>query len=383
MPRAAVADPLDAYAGLLVGSPAGERHLAYFVSSHGFGHATRAGAVMAALRAHDPALNLHVFTEAPAWLFAESVPGGVTYHRAVTDVGVVQHSALSEDLPATLRRLDDFLPFDPHLLRHWADWLRQLRCSLVVCDIAPLGLAVAQAAELPSVLIENFTWDWIYEPYIAAEPGFARHLPSLRVAFALATYHLQAEPICQPDPAATGTLPPIGRLPRQTRAATRAALGLAPHERLVLVTLGGMAGDLPLPPAGSGPADTVYVVPGGSDEPRRAGQRLLLPHHAAFFHPDLIHAGDAVVGKLGYSTVVEACQAGVPFGYVPRAGFRESPVMAAFVQSHLPSVEIPVDVFPSGGWGAHAAQLLSHRPSPPAAPNGADVAADYILGWMA
>jgi len=100
---------------------------------------------------------------------------------------------------------------------------------------------------------------------------------------------------------------------------------------MVLVTLGGMTGDLPLPRAGEGPADAVYVLPGTSNEVRREGQRVRLPHHAALYHPNLIAASDAVVGKLGYSTVAETYHAGVPFGYVPRAGFRESPVMAEFV----------------------------------------------------
>lgn len=373
---------LAGYDGLPDGGharPAGS--LAYFVSAHGFGHATRASAAMAALKARRPDLTIHVFTAAPEWLFTESVPGGVRYHHAVTDVGVTQHDALREDLPATVRRLDDFLPFDPHLVRHWADWLRQLHCELVVCDIAPLGLAVAQAAELPAVLIENFTWDWIYAPYVEAEPGFARHLPALREAFEGATYHLQAEPVCAPQANAI-QLPPIARRPRHTRAETRAALGLAEGERMVLVTLGGMAGDLPLPLEGDGPANVVYVLPGTSNAVRRDGRSELVPPHAALYHPNLIAASDAVVGKLGYSTVAETYHAGVPFGYVPRAGFRESPVMAAFVRARMPSLAIPVGEFQAGGWGAHATALLAMPVRPPVGPNGADVAAEHILGWL-
>ena len=375
-----MSDGLEAYgacAGLTDGASAGAA-VAYFVTAHGFGHATRACAVMAALRARRPDLELHVFTQAPEWLFSESVPGGVSYHAATTDVGVVQHDALREDLPATVARLDDLLPFDPHLVREWAAWLARLRVELVLCDIAPLGLAVAAEAGLPGVLIENFTWDWIYAPYVAAEPGFVRHLPRLREAFALAPHHLQAAPVCAPDLSLT-QLPPIARPPRHTRAETRAALGLAAPERLVLVTLGGMAGALPLPKPDAGPPDVVYVLPGAADTAYRDGQRLALPARGDYYHPDLIGAADAVVGKLGYSTVAEAYHAGVPFGYIPRGGFRESPVMAAFVGAHLPSLEIPADVFTTGAWGAHVAALLAEAPRPPGGPNGADTAAEYII----
>ncbi|MCC7362474.1 MAG: hypothetical protein IT317_23540 [Anaerolineales bacterium] len=375
-----MSDPLASYAALTAPVAPGPA-IAYFVTAHGFGHATRACAVMAALRARRPGLALHVFTQAPEWLFTESVPGGVSYHAATTDVGVVQHDALREDLLATLARLDDLLPFDPRLVREWATWLARLRVALVVCDIAPLGLAVAAEAGLPAVLIENFTWDWIYAPYVAAEPGFARHLPLLREAFALAPHHLQAAPVCAPD-LSLPQLPPIARVPRHSRVETRAALGLAEHERLVLVTLGGMAGDLPLPRPVAAPPGVVYVLPGAADQLERRGQRLALPNRGDYYHPDLICAADAVVGKLGYSTVAEAYHAGVPFGYVPRGGFHESPVMAEFVSANLPRLEVPPDVFTAGAWGEHVAALLAHTPRPPGGPNGADVAAEYLVNLL-
>ena len=100
-----MSDPLAGYGGLPAGPADGGQSLAYFVSAHGFGHATRACAVMAAIRARRPDLTIHVFTQAPEWLFAESVPGGVSYHSAATDVGVVQHSALSEWMRGSLKAL--------------------------------------------------------------------------------------------------------------------------------------------------------------------------------------------------------------------------------------------------------------------------------------
>jgi len=141
------------------------RHIAYFVSAHGFGHATRAAAVMAAVHALDPAICFEVFTAAPEFLFRASLTGPFVYHHGLTDIGLVQRSALVEDPPATLARLDDFLPFDEFLLRSWADWLGRLECELVICDIAPLGLAVAELAGLPSVLIERSAGDWIYDSF--------------------------------------------------------------------------------------------------------------------------------------------------------------------------------------------------------------------------
>ena len=73
------------------------------------------------------------------------------------------------------------------------------------------------------------------------------------------------------------------------------------------------------------------MIPGS---PHRAhdGHIIRLPAQSAFYHPDLIHAADVVVGKLGYSTLAEVWAAGVPFGYVVRPQFPESGPLEAWAQ---------------------------------------------------
>ncbi|NIP24437.1 MAG: hypothetical protein GWO38_11610, partial [Phycisphaerae bacterium] len=82
-------------------------------------------------------------------------------HYMLTDIGLVQQTPFEADLAATVRALKQFLPFDPAQIATRAAELRQQHCVLVVCDIAPLGIRIAQKAGVPSVLIENFTWDWL------------------------------------------------------------------------------------------------------------------------------------------------------------------------------------------------------------------------------
>jgi UDP:flavonoid glycosyltransferase YjiC (YdhE family) len=352
------------------------RHVAFFVSGHGYGHATRASTVMAALRQRAPELHFHVFSDAPAWVFAASLSGGFTHHSARVDVGLVQHSAWEADLPATLQQLDDFLPFDPFLLRQWAAWLGQLRCELVLCDIAPLGLAVAQAADLPAILVENFTWDWIYAGYLEQAPSLARYLEPLGAALALAARRLQTEPVCAPHSTAA-RLPPVGRLPRASRAAVRDALGVPDAARLVLITLGGMAGTWTLP-AGSVPGDVIFAVPDAGPAVQREGPILRLPH-TGFYHPDLVQASDVVIAKAGYSTVAEAYQIGVPIGVVPRPSFRESDVIADFVRRERLGAVISHDDFQSGTWTSGLDTLLTQPVRPRPAASGAALAASLIL----
>ena len=129
--------------------------VAAFVSPHGFGHAARASAVMRAAQRLFGA-RFEVFTTAPLWFFEESLgASSFGYHAELVDVGFRQRSALHVDLPATVAALDDFLPFEQERIEALASRVRALGCRAVLCDIAPLGVAVAESAGLPSVLVES------------------------------------------------------------------------------------------------------------------------------------------------------------------------------------------------------------------------------------
>jgi UDP:flavonoid glycosyltransferase YjiC (YdhE family) len=355
--------------------------LAVFVSAHGFGHAARAAALLAALRAREPRLEPTLFTTVPRWFFAESLDFEPGRREEAVDVGFVQRGPLEEDLPATLERLERFWrEADGGRTSELADALRSLGAAAVLCDVSPLGLLAARAAGLPSILVENFTWDWIYEGTLDREPRFAPWIARLRGIFDLATLRIQAEPACDPVASAVA-VPPIARRPRTPPAAVRARLGVEPGRTLVLVSLGGIEAR----PAGAERLrldGTVFVVPGGvgAGEPaRRHGDAILLPHRTPIHHPDLVHAADAVVGKLGYSTVAEALAAGTRYAWVPRPGFRESAVLARHVGARLPSLELDPEEFASGAWTARLPALLA-RPRPaPAAGDGAVAAARAIL----
>jgi UDP:flavonoid glycosyltransferase YjiC (YdhE family) len=358
--------------------PAPPPSLAFFVSAHGFGHAARACAVMNALQARAPRWHFHVFTQVPEWFFRESVTGALTYYAAPTDVGLVQPSALVEDWPATLERLDAFYPLAESLVQAWANWLARLECVAVLCDIAPLGLAAAQAADLPSILIENFTWDWLYAGYAGEEPRWQAHIAYLQQLFAQADYHIQATPFCAAAPRAY-TVAPISRLPRQTRATVRQRLNIPDSQPLVLVTMGGLPNAYAFYECLRTQREIAFVIPGAHEALEQQGNVWLLPPHSAFYHPDLVAAADVVIGKAGYSTVAEAFQAGVAFGYVSRPRFRESAVLAAFIETHMRGQAIADDEFATGAWARHLPQLLAEPVAPRASPNGADQVAAWVL----
>jgi hypothetical protein len=213
--------------------------VAVFVSPHGYGHAARACALMQALSDLGAAARFEILTLVPEWFFTSSLTCPFGYHAVLTDIGLVQRTPLAEDLDATLKRLEEFLPFDEALLEGLVRRFERLGCRFVICDISPLGLAAARKAGIPSILIENFTWDWIYEPYAKSRPGFSRVIGLLTKLFGLATSRIQTEPVCRPEPRFP-SVAPLSRAPREPRAAVRARLGLPSEAPMVLVTMGGL-----------------------------------------------------------------------------------------------------------------------------------------------
>ena len=83
-----------------------------------------------------------------------------------------------------------------------------------------MGIAAAKAAGIPSILIENFTWDWIYENYLDNHPDLSSAIHDLRGWFDRADYRIQTAPVCLPIKGNLTTRP----VSRKSSASTTALL---------------------------------------------------------------------------------------------------------------------------------------------------------------
>lgn len=355
--------------------------IAYFISPHGFGHAARACAVIQAMQAIHPGLHFHLFTTAPEWFFRNSLDSNWSYHATRCDIGLVQRTVLQEDIDATLHRLSEFLPFSQAEVRRLGEDVRRLGCGLVICDIAPFGLAVANQAGLPSVLIENFTWDWIYAGYPARGADFQLYIDLLAQTFATAGRHIRTQPFCADTPAHLVTAP-VSRRPRTGREQTRAALRLSAQQKVILISMGGIPDRLDVTALRKACPDTTFIVPGGSDEERRVDNLILLPHHHVYYHPDLVAASDAVIGKVGYSTIGEVYWAGIPFAFISRQNFPESAPLVDYSRANIPGFELTQSEYESGAWQSRIGALLDYPRVERAGENGASQIANDLAGLI-
>jgi hypothetical protein len=353
-------------------------HVAAFVTSHGFGHAGRASAVLDALHERVPALTADVFTlvQEPFLRGSLAVP-----HRRIplaSDVGMVQRGPFDADLEATTAALERWIDGLDALADSTAGELRAGRAAAVLCDIDALGILAAARAGIPSVLVENFRWDWIYTELPEATAGLREVARRLAGIYRRADLHVQVAPACDRIEGALQLELPVARAARATRDQARARLGLEPDERVVLVTMGGVPGEQTDLATLRRRADVTFLVT-GSPRSERVGNVVRFAQEEPLYLPDLLRASDAVVAKLGYSTLAEAWREGRPLIRVPRSLWPESPVLSAWADRNVPGFELDEPDFRAGDWLERLDDLLALPGGPARARAGQDEIAERIV----
>ena len=337
---------------------------------------------MEAIHRQDLSVRFDVFTTVPEGFFADTLDGVFDYHVCKADVGLKQTSPFEHDVAATRGAVEAYIAWAPGEAEALGGQLGELGCSAVVCDISPLGLMAATAAGLPSVLVENFTWDWLYEPMVEQDAAFRPLADWMKARYAEAGQRIQARPGCDPAAAIDLVVDPISRRPRRSRGEVRAEFEVGDDDPLVLITTGGITQPLPFLDKLPRRPDVTFVVTGSE---RTTHEANVWRFHNAdrVFLPDLFQAADLVIAKLGYSTLAEVWAAGCPLGYVGRSGFRETAPMQEFAESEMPCAEIAEADFESGAWMERLDELLGLQRGPTKLTNGGEAAARLVMRTLA
>lgn len=354
------------------------KRIAFFISPHGFGHASRATAIMKAMLDSDPSVFFEIITSVPEWFFCNSEISDFSYYSLKTDIGMIQTSPFHEDLNGTLNELNSFLPFKRSVIEKLSEKLCRLNCELIICDIAPLGLEVAKKSGIPSILIENFTWDWIYYNYTSFHSDFKKHIRYLENIFKGADYHIQTKPVCFKQTSDLITNP-VSRKIRTSSDKIRIKLKIPENRKIITITMGGVPEKQCFYEHLRKHKEVQFVIPGGSNQYELIDNIILLPAKNDFFHPDLINASDAVIGKAGYSTLSEIYYAGTPFGYISRPSFRESSSLSSFIDNNMQGIPISGKEYYENTWITRIHELLSLKKIKKDCINGADQASEFIL----
>lgn len=365
--------------------------LIVYITSHGFGHASRSVEVVRAIRDRAPDLPIVIRSSAPRWFLESALPAGIEIQPCDTDTGVIQANSLHVDEAATAAAALEFYKGFSQRVEQEAALIRRLGAAVVLADIPPLAFAAAAAAGVPSIALGNFTWDWIYEGYPHFEAKAPGVVDTIRRAYASASLALRL-PMhggFEPMRRVTRDITLIARIAKHPRSDTRSRLQIPDDVPVALASFGGHG--LPLPYAEIARRNRLTLITTDHETAQEtnapANLRRFTSRELAdqgLRYEDLVAAADVVVSKPGYGIISECVANGAALLYTLRGHFVEQDVLVAAMPRVLRCHAIEQSELISGEW-SHAVRAVLGQPAPleTLRTDGASEAADHVVAMLA
>lgn len=358
------------------------QNLVFYISGHGYGHATRSIELINALSQKSSHLRFHIKSDAPRWLFKSNLTADYALHGLKVDIGVVQPTCFQIDKSKTLAQWTRWLDTKASIVETEAAFIRDLDVKLILADIPPLAFDIAAKTAIPSVAIANFSWDWILSGYVPELPQFAPLVQEIEASYQKADRLLRLP--FHGDLSGfrdRKDIPLIAGRAFKSKEEVRDILEIPREECRTLVLVAFRASDLAevdVQKAFSG-GDFMFVTLGLGNSYENS---LDLPPDFIRF-TELLNASDLVVSKPGYGLVSEIIAHQTPLLYTSRDDFAEYEVLVDGLQAYAVSQFIPRSDFMAGNWQPYLHSLTaSDQQWQPIPVNGAEKASEEIVKIM-
>ena len=142
--------------------------IAFYISNHGYGHASRNIPIIERLLEQDKNLCIEIKTGSNLIDFMRQSlinnSSRIVYHPMSTDLGLIlKPGSMEVDKEVLLKEVKIFISTWAVSIEQEREWLLQNKIDLVISDIVPWIFKSARIAAIKSVFISNFTWVEIYE----------------------------------------------------------------------------------------------------------------------------------------------------------------------------------------------------------------------------
>jgi len=347
------------------------RNIAVYISGHGYGHLAQIAPVLNRLAVLCPDIHLLLRTALPQPLLASRIraPFTVISNEAV-DIGVVQKSAISEDIPATILAAHGFYADFPDKVEREIELLAAQSPVAVLSNISPLAFPVARTLGIPSTAVASLDWHDIYRDFLAPDDPVLATLERAHAACDLLiqpplSMPMQSFPNHQSVELIVDDEHPLPPTNRQTQPTALIMFGGAGDPPFDLKALGQMPDWQFL---------TLNPVP--NDAPPNVRQAAIGSGGTAA----LMTECNIVITKPGYGTLAECWLTNTPIAYLPRESFAEYPFLDDWLQSSAPAARMQLQDFINGNWLPAMQQAQAcPRLYPPLPASGADQASDLIV----
>lgn len=346
-------------------------HLVVSISGHGFGHVAQTAPILNQLHRLLPELRLTVRSAVPNAHLRSRIHVPFEHLPGDGDIGMVMSSALDVLAGESRAAYRAFHANWDARVAGETKLLCELSADIVFSNVGYLPLSGAQRTSIPNVALCSLNWADIYRHY-CDDDAIASQIHD---SYANADAFLRAIPgmamTSLPNLIAVSPIAAIGTN-RSAELAQR--LKLSSGEKLVLVSLGGIAGRLPI-----------------ERWPRIAGVRWLVQKNWQVKHPDaviletlqmnfndLLASSNALICKPGYGSFTEAASSGVPVLYVNRPDWPEAPALIEWLQQNGLCREVSRQDMEQGTIADALADIWNAPRPKPFNPEGAQQVAEWL-----
>ncbi len=358
------------------------RHIAYYITAHGYGHGVRSCDILGALLAAHPGVKVTVTTDLPESFLRSRLAladGRLVVRPGAFDVGMVQKDSIRVDVGATLKEVLELVAERDKLIDYEAEMLRGEGADLVVADIPSIPIEAAAEAGIPAVAVGNFSWDWIYAPFAARDPLWRPVIRMFEEGYRQAKLLLKLpfSPAMPVFPHQVD-IPLLAKPGRPRRDELAKLTGADPGKRWVLLSFTTLEWNEAALREVEKLGEYEFFTVKPFDWPGR--KNIFAVDRLAIGFSDVLASADVVVTKPGYGVLSDCVANAKPIAYAEREDFIEYPLLEKELKRFLKNVHIPAADLYAGRLGPALAEIeTAPAPRETLPSGGAEMAAKILM----
>lgn len=306
------------------------------ISSHGFGHLAQTAPVINNLIASYEGLSITIRSEHQPEIVQSFFNFPVHSVRLPAEPSLEMHGPTRVDKEKSLIVINEFHKNWGNNISSRAKELREHKPDLVISNIPYASIEAAKKLMMPVVAMCSYNW---FETQQFLKFGSDLHLNRIKEAYNSASIFLQPTPhMPMPYLSNKKAIGPIARRGINHQALIRRQFKIAPGQKLILVTLGGVAGarEILLPER----SDFFWIV---ENNIKANNHNVIKANEIQLPFIDILASCDIVLTKEGYGTLVETACNGVKLLMLTRSDWLETPYFVDWAESNASCQILPID----------------------------------------
>ncbi|HYD34332.1 MAG TPA: hypothetical protein VEA39_07145 [Methylophilaceae bacterium] len=326
-----------------------------------------------------PDLRITIRSSVPLSHLRSRIPYEFHYLHEGVDPGMQMVSALEVDAKKSFEAYTEFHADWETRITSESRLLAGVKPDVVLTNVAYLPLEGAARLGIPAVAMCSLNWADIFSDFCGDMPGADKILRQIQQAYRCAEAFLRLTPAMPMSwLSQQHTLGPIAESQRSKRSMINGLVGLSPTDKLVLVSMGGIAMQFPVD-AWPQISHVKWLVP---DNWQTQRDDCIPINSLGLDFADVLASCDLLLTKPGYGSFVEAACTGIPLLYVKREAWPEQDALIDWLKMHGLCEELDPSLLQTGQFEETLNSLLNEKKPQMVEATGTQQAVNHLVALL-